>query len=66
MQIERKLILNNGSYYFPVSKDLLKHLELDPKTSKNGLIVHAQDDEGIHGKFISFWNPDAKPKKENK
>jgi len=54
MQFERKISEIGGSIQFIVPADLGRYLGL-----KIGDTVIIQDDEGKHGKFVSFWKKDS-------
>jgi len=50
MQFERQLTEVGGSTMLVIPADLCKYLDLNPRDE-----IIVQDDEGKHGKFISFW-----------
>jgi len=54
MKWEKKLFNFGGSVGILLPAELLKHLGL-----KEGDPVIIQDDEGKHGKFVSFWKKDV-------
>jgi len=51
MQATKRLIKINNNYYFPVTKDVAEYLEINDENKD----VIWQDEEGKHGKFVSFW-----------
>ena len=53
MKFERKVIKNGGTLYIGVDPSLAKYMEIE-----EGSEIVLQDDEGKHGKFISFWRKD--------
>jgi|TARA_R100000750_G_C2347353_1_gene97430 hypothetical protein len=50
MQFEKKVMVMNGSFYLPLTQDLVSYLEL--KTDSTMVI---QDEVAKKGKFISAW-----------
>lgn len=50
MQFERKINEIGGSLMLTLPPDLCKYLELE----QNDIMI-IQDDNGKHGKFVSFW-----------
>ncbi|MEK6820294.1 MAG: hypothetical protein AABX71_01135 [Nanoarchaeota archaeon] len=64
MDIEKKLIEINGSFYLPVSRQHLEHIGIDAvkaiQTDKEKKII-IRDDSGKFGNFISFWKPKEEP-----
>ena len=55
MKFERQLTEVGGSTMLVIPVDLCKYLDLNPRDK-----VIVQDDEGKHGKFISFWKKKGK------
>jgi hypothetical protein len=51
MKVKRRLIKISNSIYLPISNDMKQHLGIDDLNME----IEWQDDEGKHGKFISFW-----------
>lgn len=54
MKVEKKLVKISNSLYLPINKEMRQHLGIK-EDDLNNIIVVWQDDEGKHGKFISFW-----------
>jgi len=50
MQYKKKLIIQGNSLHILIPKDLADYLKLS-----EGSEVILQDDEGKHGRFVSFW-----------
>ena len=61
MQKRIKIVENNGVLRLPIYEDMAEHLGI-----KAGDEIIAQDDEGKHGRFISFWKPRQQRKKQAK
>ncbi len=50
MEFERQLTEVGGSTMLVIPPDLCRYLDLNPKD-----VITIQDDDGKHGKFVSFW-----------
>jgi len=57
MKYIRKTFKSNESTVIVIPIDIAKYLELNV-----GDEIVIQDDEGTHGKFVSFWKKDTKPR----
>jgi hypothetical protein len=53
LQFEKEPITISGVFYLPLPIDLVRYLGITEKTT---FVI--QDDEGKHGKYVSFWIKD--------
>ena len=51
MRATKKLVKIGANLYFPLTSDLREYLSID----EDNIIVEWQDEEGKHGRYISFW-----------